>query len=684
MRSATAARLGVVARRERLDAQRRRLGADAPIAARRAGEVAGSLARLRIGPHHARARGLPRHAGEQPRARGVVRRDARGAEAEPLRRFADPRGRDRVQHRRAVAFVGAVHRARQEHRPHRALRVGARRGQRASRVVRRGDVPLERGAREQLASLALQLAVEPRRVAEDSLDLGPSAPRGGGSGADEPHGRARAARRAQRGREQQRRAPGAPGAHHRIRAERERIGGKRRGDAAREVHRRSPSPPRVRPSVCAHAADAHVQRDRDHPGAMSHATRRVILRARSDAAPRLCALGWTPSGLAGTLPPSPTRPTRRITMSWQSISLPHLGVVTVVAFGALARAASAQQAVGEFTEHGDVGTVTRRRLGVLRLHDRRVPARRLGREHVGRARRVPLRVAQDEGRLHPHGARTARRQGRGPAPQVRVDDPALARLRGSPHVERRGARRRPHLAAVPAHAGRRRPSRWSRRSGRRTSSSSSGAAATYIMSVAQVRRHARPRVQATDIALGDDGVRRAVRLRAQRHGDRSAPRSRDVRITVPAPRRLRPLPRVHRQQRRDPGRRDRPRGGSSTARRLRAGAQLDARRQGADLQRRTASSIASTSRRGSRRRSTPAPRSATTTTTCCRSTARCSASATRATARAATSRSSTSCRPTAGRRGASRRWARRTCTAGRPTAKWLVYTGIRDGDDRHL
>jgi TolB protein len=46
-------------------------------------------------------------------------------------------------------------------------------------------------------------------------------------------------------------------------------------------------------------------------------------------------------------------------MSWQSISLPHLGVVTMIAFGALVPDASAQQAVGEFTAHGDVGTVTR-------------------------------------------------------------------------------------------------------------------------------------------------------------------------------------------------------------------------------------------------------------------------------------------------------------------------------------
>jgi Tol biopolymer transport system component len=46
-------------------------------------------------------------------------------------------------------------------------------------------------------------------------------------------------------------------------------------------------------------------------------------------------------------------------MSSQPISLSQLGVLTVIAFGALARGASAQQGVGVFAEHGDVGKVTR-------------------------------------------------------------------------------------------------------------------------------------------------------------------------------------------------------------------------------------------------------------------------------------------------------------------------------------
>jgi TolB protein len=43
-------------------------------------------------------------------------------------------------------------------------------------------------------------------------------------------------------------------------------------------------------------------------------------------------------------------------MSWQSIPLPHLGAV-IIALGALSTPASAQQRVGDFTGHGDVGTV---------------------------------------------------------------------------------------------------------------------------------------------------------------------------------------------------------------------------------------------------------------------------------------------------------------------------------------
>jgi TolB protein len=44
-------------------------------------------------------------------------------------------------------------------------------------------------------------------------------------------------------------------------------------------------------------------------------------------------------------------------MSWHTISLPHLVVLALVALCTLSHESRAQQSVGEFTEHGDVGTV---------------------------------------------------------------------------------------------------------------------------------------------------------------------------------------------------------------------------------------------------------------------------------------------------------------------------------------
>jgi hypothetical protein len=216
-------------------------------------------------------------------------------------------------------------------------------------------------------------------------------------------------------------------------------------------------------------------------------------------------------------------------MSWQPISLSQLGVLTVIAVGALARGASAQQGVGVFTEHGDVGKVTRpgsatydSTTGVYQLAGLRG-------EHLGGARRVPLRMAKDEGRLHPHRARAADRQGSGPAPQVRVDDPQLPRFGGRAR-ECGGARRRARVAPVPEGA------RWPDRAG---AVDDQGAdviqlerrGATYIMSVAKYG-DTLTSVQATDIPLGDDVY---VGLYITAHNDTVTERATlsDVRITVP-------------------------------------------------------------------------------------------------------------------------------------------------------
>ncbi len=86
--------------------------------------------------------------------------------------------------------------------------------------------------------------------------------------------------------------------------------------------------------------------------------------------------------------------------------------------------------------------VQRRLAGILAVCRRR--------EHVGAERRVPVRLEAHDRRFHPAGARRAPRQGRRSPPQGGPDGaPQPGRRRSL--CRRRGARRRPHLAAVPAH-----------------------------------------------------------------------------------------------------------------------------------------------------------------------------------------------------------------------------------------
>ena len=116
--------------------------------------------------------------------------------------------------------------------------------------------------------------------------------------------------------------------------------------------------------------------------------------------------------------------------------------------------------------------------------DRRIDHLRCGRadlhdggvrhEHVGHARRVPVRVAQDDRRLHrprptsrssaPASIRTARSAGSS-ASTLEAD---------SPYVDAARPRRRPHLAAVPQDG--RRDHRADRVDGRRPPTSSSSSA----------------------------------------------------------------------------------------------------------------------------------------------------------------------------------------------------------------
>ncbi len=183
---------------------------------------------------------------------------------------------------------------------------------------------------------------------------------------------------------------------------------------------------------------------------------------------------------------------------------------------------------------------------------------------------------------------------------------------------------------------------------------------------------------------GRRGLRRPLPVLAQPgRGREGRLPQRPLRPTRPG--RLRPLPRLHREPPRDPRRADR--SGSLVVHasaepfeapnwtRDGAAAHLQHQRAGRgagtapSLRPRHADLVA---------RSTPASPSGTTTTTSSRSTARCSASATRA--RPTASPPSTRCRRAAGPRSASPRSPPRTSTAGRRTGSHLVYTGGRNGE----
>ena len=190
--------------------------------------------------------------------------------------------------------------------------------------------------------------------------------------------------------------------------------------------------------------------------------------------------------------------------------------------------------------------------------------------------------------------------------------------------------------------------------------------------------------EVSDVTLGDEVFVGLASVLAQwrRHRARAL-QGRAHR--APRERRLRAVSRLHRQRARDPRLQSGRKQVRPPLRESDRSAQLDERRQGADLQHERA-------RRGMAR--TPAPfrsghaaghadrhrlrTTGTTTTMCCRSTARCSASATRASR--APARRSTPCRSAAARRSASRSWRRRICTAGRPTASCSIYTGGRNDE----
>ena len=214
-----------------------------------------------------------------------------------------------------------------------------------------------------------------------------------------------------------------------------------------------------------------------------------------------------------------------------------------------------------------------RRLPGIRAHRRR-------REHVGAARRVPLRLAPDEGRLHPPGPRGARGQGRRSAPQARVDRAVDARRR-LPLRGRGDPRRRPHLAPAPTdqgggHGG----GRVRDHRGRRGSARTKGRHLHALRRALRRSLHDEPGDRSR---TGGRGLRRPLPLLAQpgRPREGGLPGRQDH----PArPRGLHALPGLHRKRPRAAGRGDGPPAGRPRLEPALRGPQLDAGRPGARLQ----------------------------------------------------------------------------------------------------
>ena len=341
-------------------------------------------------------------------------------------------------------------------------------------------------------------------------------------------------------------------------------------------------------------------------------------------------------------------------------------------------------AVGQFEGHGDVGAPKLAGSATYNAATQEYALTRRRHEHVGAARRVPLR-------LEAHDAATSscrRASSSSAAASTRTASSASSCAAASTPT-------RP-TPTWPCHGDGLTSLQFRRTKGAVTEQVES---AVKGADVVQLER------KGNDVHDVGRALRRAVHGERGRRTWRSATRSTsglflcshnpDVveqrglpqRARHPAGQgRLRALPRLHRQPPRGPGRRERAPPGRALARRRARSRRPTGRRTAtrssttrAAAAKGGAVSTASTWRRASRRSSTPASRTATTTTTCSRSTGRMLAISDQSAGRRTVDGLHGAGRRAA-RRSASRRSRRRTCTAGRPTAKSLVYTGGRDDE----
>jgi hypothetical protein len=219
---------------------------------------------------------------------------------------------------------------------------------------------------------------------------------------------------------------------------------------------------------------------------------------------------------------------------------------------AAGQATSGQGArLGAFDGHGDIGSPKIAGSATYNAVSQEYALAAGGVQHVGPARRVPVRLEAPDGRLHPAGARRAPRQGRRSASQGRLDDPAEPGRRRAVR-RRRDPRRRPDVAAVPPAKGAITEQKEMAIKGADVIQLERKGGA-YIFSAA---KYGDPFTVAeiADVSLGDE-VLVGLALCSHnpgRDGARDLPRRPDR----PAGEgHVRPLPRLHRQRARDPGRR---------------------------------------------------------------------------------------------------------------------------------
>ena len=224
-----------VARGSQAQSERGHSRAERCVARGRAKRVGEPLARLCLRPRDAWSRRGQTHGTE---CVGTCRRVAHAsgrAQHQPVADWRETLGRERVRSRGAVVLPHAFERTREIDESRGALALIFRAAERGGGLCECNGVraALERRARQKLASVAVELIIDPRRVRQQLVDFGPTAPAGRCMSGEQQSGRRSLRRIAQFRRDELRRAPWMPTVDQRLRVTQHVVS----TDRAREVAR---------------------------------------------------------------------------------------------------------------------------------------------------------------------------------------------------------------------------------------------------------------------------------------------------------------------------------------------------------------------------------------------------------------------------------------------------------------